>query len=318
MPSAAAATPPMPRTIRSSRSVSSCRRASTTSAPPSRSPGWLGVPVLPRGGGTSQCGQTVGEALVVDCSKYLDQVLDLDLAARRVRVAPGLVLDRLNKALAPHGLFFPVDPSTASRATLGGMAGNNSCGARSLRYGLMRDNVAAIDALLADGSALTFGETANGDADPRIAALRDLARREAGEIARRFPTLSRRVGGYNLDALVAGGAGDGPANLGELLVGSEGTLAFFTALDLRLQPIPPARGARRLPFPQLLRGHGGDQGDRRPRPDRRRAGRPHAARPGPGDAGVPGDHRAGRARPPRGPAAGRVRRRGGRTRYRPG
>jgi FAD/FMN-containing dehydrogenase len=108
-----------------------------------------GVPVLPRGGGTSQCGQTVAEAIVVDVSKHLDAVKDFDPEARRVTVQPGLVLDRLNAVLQPHGLMFPVDVSTASRATIGGMAGNNSCGARSLAYGTMRDNVAAIDAVLA-------------------------------------------------------------------------------------------------------------------------------------------------------------------------
>ena len=90
----------------------------------------VGAPVLPRGAGTSQCGQSVGEALVVDCSKYLDQVLDFDAGLRRVTVQPGMVLDRLNRWLAPHSLFFPVDVSPANRATIGGMAGNNSCGAR--------------------------------------------------------------------------------------------------------------------------------------------------------------------------------------------
>ena len=113
-----------------------------------------GVPLLPRGGGTSQCGQTVAEAIVVDVSKHLNRILDFDPAARRVTVEPGLVLDQLNAFLQPHGLMFPVDVSTSSRATLGGMAGNNSCGARSLAYGTMRDNVRAIDALLADGTQM--------------------------------------------------------------------------------------------------------------------------------------------------------------------
>jgi FAD/FMN-containing dehydrogenase len=117
-----------------------------------------GVPVLPRGGGTSQCGQTVGEALVVDVSKHLTQVLDFDAQARRVTVQPGLVLDRLNAFLKPQNLMFPIDVSTSSRATLGGMAGNNSCGARSIRYGTMRANVRAIDAILADGSGALFAE----------------------------------------------------------------------------------------------------------------------------------------------------------------
>ena len=116
------------------------------------------VPVLPRGGGTSQSGQTVNAALVVDCSKRLTKILSLDTQGRRCRVEPGIVLDELNRRLKPKGLWFPVDISTASRATIGGMAGNNSCGGRSLRYGTMRDNVLSIDAVLADGSPAHFGE----------------------------------------------------------------------------------------------------------------------------------------------------------------
>src|SRR5690349_9291911 len=117
-----------------------------------------GVTVLPRGGGTSQSGQTVNQSLVVDCSKYLNRVLDLDVAGRRCVVEPGIVLDDLNRQLKPHGLWFPVDISTASRATIGGMTANNSCGARSLRYGNTRENVLAIDAIMADGTLAHFGE----------------------------------------------------------------------------------------------------------------------------------------------------------------
>ena len=116
-----------------------------------------GVTVLARGGGTSQCGQTVGPSLVLDCSKHLNRLLDLDVARQRCTVEPGIVLDDLNRQLKAHGLWFPVDISTASRATIGGMAGNNSCGGRSLRYGTMRDNVLAIDAVLADGRRAHFG-----------------------------------------------------------------------------------------------------------------------------------------------------------------
>ena len=116
-----------------------------------------GVTVLARGGGTSQCGQTINESLVIDCSKYLNRIIDLDVANRRCVVEPGIVLDDLNRALKPHGLWFPVDISTASRATIGGMTGNNSCGARSLRYGNTRENVLSIEAILADGRRQTFG-----------------------------------------------------------------------------------------------------------------------------------------------------------------
>ena len=201
-----------------------------------------GVPVLPRGGGTSQCGQTVAEAIVIDVSKHLARVKDFDPEARRITVQPGLVLDHLNSHLKPYGLMFPVDVSTGSRATIGGMAGNNSCGARSLAYGTMRDNVRSIDAVLADGEEMHFGQmpaTGNGAAlSPRgrqlVAGLIELGRREADEIAARFPKLMRRVGGYNIDTL----AGNRPANLSHLLVGSEGTLAFSTAIELDLQPLP--------------------------------------------------------------------------------
>ena len=202
-----------------------------------------GIPILPRGGGTSQCGQTVGEALVVDVSKNLAGVISLDAANHRVRVQPGMVLDQLNAYLKPYGLFFPVDVSTSSRATIGGMTANNSCGARSIRYGNMVDNVHAVEAFLADGSKLHFGplptdfQAADVSARFRDMAtlLLDLGRREADEIAARFPTVQRRVGGYNIDALVPG---TGSQNLAHLLVGSEGTLAFSTAITLDLSPLP--------------------------------------------------------------------------------
>src|SRR5262247_931633 len=136
-----------------------------------------GVSVLARGGGTSQSGQTVNHSLVVDCSKYLNRVLDLDVAGRRCVVEPGIVLDDLNRQLKSHGLWFPVDISTASRATIGGMTGNNSCGGRSLRYGNTRENVLSVDALLPDGSAFHFGPIAPDLSDiPETSSLKALAR----------------------------------------------------------------------------------------------------------------------------------------------
>ncbi len=201
-----------------------------------------GVPVLPRGGGTSQCGQTVNDALVLDCSRHMNRILSLDVAARRAVVEPGLVLDELNRALKPHGLWFPVDVSTASRATLGGMAGNNSCGSRSLRYGNMRENTYAIDAILPDGGQARFAPLGEANDRPVPQALVDdllaLGAREAEEILARFPTVQRRVGGYNLDALLPSNR---PQNLAHLLVGSEGTLGFSTAIELMLSPLLPAR-----------------------------------------------------------------------------
>src|SRR5437667_12706093 len=172
-----------------------------------------GVPVLPRGGGTSQCGQTVARALVIDCSKFMDRVVALDPEARRVMVQPGVVLERLNASLRRHKLFYPVDVSTGDRATIGGMTANNSCGARSIRYGNMVHNVRAIDAILADGTAARFAEVPGNfgdDVAPEryrglVRDMRALHRREADEIDRRFPKLLRRVGGYNIDMTDGGG-----------------------------------------------------------------------------------------------------------------
>ncbi|WP_247881125.1 FAD-binding and (Fe-S)-binding domain-containing protein [Skermanella sp. TT6] len=207
-----------------------------------------GVPVLPRGGGTSQNGQTVGEALVVDVSRHLNAIAEFDVEARRVAVEPGIVLDKLNTFLRKNGLFFPVEPSTASRCTIGGMAGNNSCGARSLRYGKMVDNVLSIDAILPDGEAMRFGPVpGNPDAAAGSPGFLDLVRRvravagrEAAEVEARFPKVQRRVGGYNLDSVVPGD-GLGGNNMAHLLVGSEGTLAFTTRVELEVQPVPTHR-----------------------------------------------------------------------------
>jgi FAD/FMN-containing dehydrogenase/Fe-S oxidoreductase len=199
-----------------------------------------GATVLARGGGTSQAGQTVGKSLVVDCSKYLTRILDLDIKRARCTVEPGIVLDDLNRQLKPHGLWFPVDISTSSRATIGGMAGNKSCGGRSMRYGTMRDNVISIEALLADGKLAHFGRV-GGNLNDVPAPLRPLAKellaigvREADEIAARFPKVQRRVGGYNLDALIPG---KNDINLAHVLVGGEGTLAFSTRIELKLSPL---------------------------------------------------------------------------------
>src|SRR5690349_1149781 len=213
-----------------------------------------GVPVLPRGGGTSQCGQTVARALVIDCSKHLDRVIAVDVEGRRARVEPGVVLDRLNRLLRKDRLFFPVDPSTASRATIGGMTANNSCGSRSLRYGNMVHNVRGVDALLADGTKAWFGEVpGNFDDDTMpgryrelVTQMRALHRREADEIEQRFPKVLRRVGGYNIDSI-----SDSGHNMARLLVGSEGTLAFFNEIELERRPIPAHRVLGICHFPSF-------------------------------------------------------------------
>ncbi len=201
-----------------------------------------GRTVTPRGGGTSQCGQTVNDGIVIDLSKHLNRIVSLDVENRTCVVEPGIVLDDLNRQLKKHGLWFPVDVSTASRATIGGMAGNNSCGGRSLRYGTMRDNTLSMDAALADGTMLHFGEvprdlaqvnSSNSGLD-LFRDMLDLGEREAVEIAEKFPKVQRRVGGYNLDALVPRNAAN---NMAHLLVGSEGTLAFTTQVELKLWPV---------------------------------------------------------------------------------
>jgi FAD/FMN-containing dehydrogenase/Fe-S oxidoreductase len=214
-----------------------------------------GIPVLPRGGGTSQCGQTVGEALVIDGSKHMNGVVSVDPEARRAVVQPGVVLDRLNKQLREKKLWFPVDVSTGNRATIGGMTANNSCGARSLRYGNMVHNVRGIDALLADGTAIKVGEVGGNleGAEPEryrelVRSMRALHRREADEIERRFPKLLRRVGGYNIDMI-----DDAGHNMAHLLVGSEGTLAFFNEIELDLQPIPANRVLGICHFPTFYK-----------------------------------------------------------------
>ena len=210
------------------------------------------VPLLARGGGTSQCGQTVNNAIVIDNSKYLNKVLDFNKEKMTCIVEPGIVLDELNRFLKPYGLWFPVDVSTSSRATIGGMAGNNSCGGRSIRYGMMRDNVIDIEAILYDGSIYNFGKIKSNHINSSkssgyeiIKKLQELAETNKEEIISKFPKVLRRVGGYNIDALLPdamanrpnGKVGDG-INLSHLLVGSEGTLAYSTAITLKLSPLP--------------------------------------------------------------------------------
>jgi FAD/FMN-containing dehydrogenase/Fe-S oxidoreductase len=203
----------------------------------------LKVPVLPRGGGTSQCGQTTGTSLVIDNSKYFRNILDLNLDQGYVEVEPGMVLDHLNAQLKQHGLWFPVDVSTGGQATIGGMAGNNSCGSRSIAYGNMVHNVLGIDAWLANGQIGQFANYANssGVAKQLGDFVKGLANHLQPEIEARFPKVLRRVAGYNLDIFQPQSelpyTQDGSVNLSHLLVGSEGTLAYFKSLKLKLSPL---------------------------------------------------------------------------------
>ncbi len=215
-----------------------------------------GVAILPRGAGTSQCGQTVGAALVIDDSKHVNRMLEVDAEQRRAVVEPGMVLDALNARLKPLGLWYPIDVSTSAQATLGGMSGNNSCGSRSLAYGNMVDRVLAVDAWLPDG---TRGRFDSAPTHPRIVEIAAKAAalygREREEIAARFPKVARRVAGYNLDRLgtldSAGASQPRAPNLASLLVGSEGTLAWFEKLHLSLAPLPRHKALGVAHFPRF-------------------------------------------------------------------
>jgi FAD/FMN-containing dehydrogenase len=197
----------------------------------------------PRGAGTSQCGQTVGAALVIDDSRYVNRVLEVDVAARRAVVEPGVVLDTLNAQLRAHASGTRSTSRPRRRRPLGGMSGNNSCGSRSLAYGNMVDRVNAIDAWLPTGIRGRF------DASPTDARIIELAARAAAlfarekdEIAARFPDVARNVAGYNLNRL---------PNLASLLVGSEGTLAWFERIHIRLAPLPKHKALGVAHFPRF-------------------------------------------------------------------
>src|SRR4051812_261772 len=207
-----------------------------------------GVPILPRGAGSSQCGQAVGEALIIDHTKYLNRVLEVD--GERAVVQPGVVLDALNAHLRSKDLWFPVDVSTSAQATLGGMAGNNSCGSRSIAYGNMVHNVLAIEARTVGGETWRFGPMNEGGGlrgyREFVARLRVLFEREKEEIEARFPKVLRKVAGYNLDHI-----GPPHANAAHILVGSEGTLAWSERLHLKLSRIPPQRALGVCHFPKF-------------------------------------------------------------------
>ena len=207
----------------------------------------LGVPIVPRGGGTSQCGQTTGAGLVIDHSKYVRNVLHIDAEQRTAVVEPGLVLDHLNAQLKSKGLWFPVDVSTSAQATLGGMAGNNSCGSRSIAYGNMVHNVLGATARMSDGTVMQLGrfDQSTGRAKAVGEFVHQLAKQLQPEIDAHWPKVLRRVAGYNLDIFCNQNerpyTTDGSVNLAHLLVGSEGTLAMTQSLTLQLAELPRAK-----------------------------------------------------------------------------
>ncbi len=207
----------------------------------------LHVPIVARGGGTSQCGQTVGAGLVIDHSKHLRRVIGLNVAERTVKVEPGIVLDHLNAQLKPHGLWYPVDVSTSAQATLGGMAGNNSFGSRSIAYGNMVHNVLGADILLSSQRKIYLRSYQNSSGIERELGdyVKSLAHALQPEITANWPKVMRRVGGYNLDIFNNQNekpyTSDGSVNLAHLFVGSEGTLGITQALTLKLCELPKTK-----------------------------------------------------------------------------
>ena len=220
------------------------------------------IPVLPRGGGTSLAGQTVNEAVVLDFTKRMDDVLETDPDAMRARAQAGVYLGDLNSVLEPHGLKFAPDPAWGDKSALGGAIGNNSTGAHSLKYGKTDAYVEEVEVVLADGTVTTFGETAvedlrdGGDPDGTVteriyAEVARIIDEDANEISDRYPDLKRNVSGYNFDVLIDE-AESGSVNLGRLLAGSEGTLAIVTEATVSLEPLPETKAVAMLTYDDLL------------------------------------------------------------------
>jgi FAD/FMN-containing dehydrogenase/Fe-S oxidoreductase len=215
------------------------------------------VPILPRGGGSSLAGQAIGHALILDLSRYMDQVLDIDLEGTKVRTQPGITLGRLNQELASSGLMYGPDPASADRATMGGILGNNSTGAHSIVYGMTVDHVVSTDVVLSDASRATFDAFEHlswslrgkrpGLEGSLYRGLEAILERYITPIAARYPQTFRQVAGYNLNKLVW----DGDPNLAKLIVGSEGTLGVITEMELNLVPIPKVRCLAMVHFDEL-------------------------------------------------------------------
>jgi len=219
------------------------------------------VSILPRGGGTSLGGQAVGPSMIVDFSKYMNEILELNVEKRWVRVQPGIVLDELNAVLARHGLHFAPDPATSSRATIGGMMGNNSSGTKSIVYGITRDHVLATKVLLPDGTILELEELSSDEYDRKVrgtngntreaqilSGFKKIIEANRDEIEKKFPQVMRRVQGYNLDSFTNADRW----NLSNLVVGSEGTLAVFLEARLNLEPLPKYKALCTVHFVELL------------------------------------------------------------------
>ena len=216
------------------------------------------IPVLPRGGGTSLAGQTVNHAIVLDFSKYLNQVLEINPEEGWARVQPGIVLDQLNRQLAPHGLQYAPDPTTSSRACVGGGIGNNTCGAHSVIYGKSLDHILEVDAVLTDGSQTHFRTLEAHELEAKLSGNgleadiyrggRRIAQDNLEEIKTRYPNIMRRVSGYNLDEFLS----DDPFNMTRMVVGSEGTLCVVTEAKINLVPRPTMTALSILHFSDIV------------------------------------------------------------------
>ena len=217
-----------------------------------------GVPILPRGGGTGLAGQTVGRAIVIDMSKYMNNLLEINTEERWVRVQPGMVLDELNHRLRDTGLFFTPDPATSNRSNVGGAIGNNSCGSHSILYGKTVDQVREVETVLSNGDVALLGPLTSSGLEAKLRGdglegqiyrqVTGIANSNAAEVDSRYPKIMRRVGGYNLDQLINGS----PLNLAKLIVGSEGTLATVTEAKLNLVPRPKTTALMVVHFRGLI------------------------------------------------------------------
>ncbi|MAT08291.1 MAG: oxidoreductase [Chloroflexi bacterium] len=216
------------------------------------------VSILPRGGGTSLAGSTVGNSIVLDFSKYMRNVIDLNQEKKSVTVQPGIIIDELNHYLSSHNLLFAPDPSSSNRGNIGGALGNNSCGAHSIRWGKTSDNVEKIESILSDGSIvnlstvkidqLTQSDSQSNPITSISAKLHQIGLEHSVEIDSRYPKIMRRVSGYNLDQLI----GSDELNLAKFVIGSEGTLLTITEAELKLVDKPKYKGLAVIHFDSLI------------------------------------------------------------------
>ena len=215
------------------------------------------VTVLPRGGGTSLAGQTVGSSMILDFSKYMDKVLEVNAEERWVRVQPGVVRDVLNMKLEQYGLHFAPDPATSSRANIGGMVANNSSGTKSVLYGKSVDHVLEMKIALADGTVMRLRELSQNEIEQKsqeenregeiYRKFREIIFETSSEVAEKFPKVMRRVGGYLLDEFVD----KEEWNLSKVITGSEGTLATILEVKINLEPLPETKALSLVHFDSL-------------------------------------------------------------------